>query len=312
MDQKPRRNFRVVVLAGGASAEREVSLASGACVTAALREAGHQPLVIDPLDVGLDQIDWQRFDGCFLSLHGGGGEDGRIQRELARRGVRFTGSDATSSHAAMNKSTAKARFERAGILTPKHVLIQGPTTEDLSAKIITSLEQLGYPLVLKPDAQGSSLGVGLVRGSDELAPQLHTCGRFGWPLLAEQYIAGREFTVTLLGRRALGPLEISGCKDIFDYRSKYSGNASEFHAPADLRPITLEKLQSAALRAAIALNTSGMVRVDLILDRDGRPWVLEVNTLPGMTAKSLAPQAARQIGLNMADLCDWMLRDAFG
>lgn len=130
--------------------------------------------------------------------------------------------------------------------------------------------------------------------------------RYRWPLLAEQFIAGREFTVTVLGRRALAPLEITGCGEIFDYGSKYSGNTTEYHAPDDPRPITLETLKSAAL------DTGGMVRVDLILDSDGRAWVLEVNTLPGMTSKSLAPRAARQIGWNMADLCDWMLRDAIG
>lgn len=350
MNQQSRRKFRVVVLAGGASAEREVSLASGASVREALREAGHLPLVVDPLHVGLDEVDWQRFDGCFLSLHGGAGEDGRIQRELARRGVRFTGSDADASHAAMSKSTAKKHFERAGVLTPKHVLIFGPLggspqkfsdpvsraacgrfihsdfqqTRGEQARRLTvgaglelpegldAVEKLGYPLVLKPDSQGSSLGVGLVRKAGELAESVLRCGRFGWPLLAEQYIAGREFTVSLLGRRPLPPLEITGCNEIFDYQSKYSGNTTEFHAPADPRPITLEKLQSAALRAAVALDTSGMVRVDLILDRDGQAWVLEVNTLPGMTTTSLAPKAARQIGWEMADLCDWMLRDAFG
>ncbi len=349
MDTKTRRNFRVVVLAGGVSAERQISLASGASVAQALREAGHRTLVVDPLDVELDQVDWQRFDGCFLSLHGGAGEDGRIQRQLADRGVRFTGSDAAASRAAMSKSSAKARFERAGLPTPKYVLIPGPpangplkkavsgvlgATAGLSSsvfreflsftagqassgtrhaeQIAAAVDRLGYPLVIKPDSQGSSLGVGLARGADELAALLPNSSRFGWPLLAEQYIAGREFTVTVLGRRPLPPLEIVGCKGIFDYDSKYSGNATEYHTPTDLRPITLQKLQSTALHAAVALGTAGMVRVDLILDGDGQVWVLEVNTLPGMTAKSLSPRAALQIGWKMADLCDWILRDAIG
>ncbi len=314
MNQKPRRNFRVVVLAGGASAERRISLASAASVDQALREAGHQTLVVDPLDVELDQIDWKRFDGCFLSLHGGAGEDGRIQRQLADRGVRFTGSNADASRAAMSKSTAKARFERAGVPTPKYVLIPERAVSDCESpkQIDAAIDRLGYPLVIKPDSQGSSLGVGLARGADQLAALLPNSSRFGWPLLAEQYIAGREFTVTVLGRRPLPPLEIVGCKEIFDYDSKYSGNATEYHTPGDLRPITLQKLQSTALHAAVALDTAGMVRVDLILDRNGRAWVLEVNTLPGMTAKSLSPRAARQIGWKMADLCDWILCDAIG
>lgn len=322
MDKNHNRNFRVVVLAGGVSAEREVSLASGASVSQALCEAGHQTLVVDPSHVDIDQIDWQRFDGCFLSLHGGAGEDGRIQSELANRGVRFTGSGAAASRSAMSKSTAKACFQRAGVPTPKYVLLPKPldATGCLSAsarlefpkQIAATIEHLGYPLVIKPDSQGSSLGVGLARNAGELFALLPHSSRFGWPLLAEQYIAGREFTVTVLGRRPLQPLEISGCGDFFDYDSKYSGNASEFHTPDDLRPITLEKLQSAALRAAVALDTAGMIRVDLILDQEGRAWVLEANTLPGMTPESLAPRAARQIGWEMPELCDWILRDAIG
>jgi D-alanine-D-alanine ligase len=164
--------------------------------------------------------------------------------------------------------------------------------------------------VIKPDSQGSSLGVCLARDAAELAKILPQSGRFGWPLLAEQYIAGRELTVTVLGRRPLPPVEITGCKEIFDYDSKYSDNTIKCHTPDDLQPITIQQLQSAALGAATALSTSGMVRVDLILDGEGRAWVLEVNTLPGMTTKSLAPKAAQQIGWTLADLCDWMLRDA--
>ncbi len=322
MREKDKRNFRVVVLAGGDSAERQVSLASGASVAEALRKAGHQPLLVDPCKVDLDQVDWQSFDGCFLSLHGGAGEDGRIQRELSDRGVRFTGSNAGASRAAMSKSMAKDCFHRAGVPTPRSVIIPGSPGERFSpyqrvlkcqilpGQLPAAIDQLGYPLVIKPDAQGSSLGVGLVRGPGELAAMLADSSRFGWPILAEQYIAGREFTVTVLGRRALEPLEITGCGGIFDYDSKYSGNKADHHTPADLRPITLKNMQTVALRAAVALDTAGMVRVDLILDRDGQAWVLEVNTLPGMTPQSLAPQAVRRIGWEMSDLCDWMLREA--
>lgn len=307
-----KQNYRVVVLAGGVSAERQVSLASGASVVQALEEAGHRAILFDPLGRGLDQVDWDRFDGCFLSLHGGAGEDGRIQRDLAARGVRFTGSGAAASAAAMSKSAAKRLFRRSGVLTPKHVEIQKSAFQrgKLCEKIAADVGRLGYPLVLKPDSQGSSLGVELVHDTDELVELLPKSGRFGWPLIAEQYVCGREFTVTVLGRRPLPPLEIVAPGGIFDYDSKYSGNAAEYHAPTDLATITLEKLQSTAVAASAALDTAAMVRIDLILDRDGRPWVLELNTLPGMTRKSLAPEAARQIGWEMPDLCDWMLREA--
>ena len=312
METTTKRRYRVVVLAGGVSAERRVSLASGASVAQALHEAGHHAIIVDPLDGDLDRIDWDRFDGCFLSLHGGAGEDGRIQRDLAARGVRFTGSGAAASSAAMSKSAAKRIFRRAGVLTPRHVVIERPAFQcgKLCEKIVAAVSRLGYPLVIKPDSQGSSLGVELARGAEGLAELLPKSGRFGWPLIAEQYVCGREFTVTVLGRRPLSPLEIIAPGGIFDYDSKYSGNAPEYHAPADLETITLEKLQSAAVAAADSLATAAMVRIDLILDRDRRPWVLELNTLPGMTRNSLAPKAAKQIGWEMPDLCDWVLRDA--
>ena len=312
MENRAKRNYRVVVLAGGVSAERRVSLASGASVAQALEEAGHRAILVDPFDGGIDRVDWDRFDGCFLSLHGGAGEDGRIQRDLAARGVRFTGSDADASAAAMSKSAAKRLFRRSGVLTPRHVVIQRTAFQGgkLCEKIAAAIDRLGYPLVIKPDSQGSSLGVELARGAGRLAELLPKSGRFGWPLIAEQYVCGREFTVTVLGRRPLPPLEIIAPCDIFDYDSKYSGNSTEYHAPAGLKTITLEKLQSAAVAAADSLATAAMVRIDLILDRDRRPWVLELNTLPGMTRNSLAPKAAKQIGWEMPDLCDWVLRDA--
>lgn len=307
-----KRNYRVVVLAGGASAERSVSLASGANVVEALEKAGHRPLLLDPSGGDLDRIDWDCFDGCFLALHGGAGEDGRIQNTLAARGVRFTGSDAAASAAAMSKLTAKRVFLHAGIATPDFVVI--PQAAFLQCRLLENthreVERLGYPLVVKPDSQGSSLGVAVAHDATELAEILPQSGSFGWPLIIERFVAGREFTVTVLGRRAIAPLEITGCKGIFDYERKYAGSANDYNPPKDLQPMTLDKLQSLASRAAAALGTAGMVRVDMILDNAGQPWVLELNTLPGMTRKSLAPKAAELIGLKMPELCDWMLREA--
>ena len=312
MKSPPKRTYRIAVLAGGISAERSVSLRSGAGVAEALEVAGHRPILVDPVDGNLDRIDWADFDGCFLALHGAAGEDGRIQRYLAARGVCFTGSNATASAAAMSKLAAKRIFNRRGILTPEHLVIQSWQFRDgkLCEKTANRVDRLGYPLIIKPDSQGSSLGLEIVYEKRNICEHLGKSFRFGGPLLAERYIEGREFTVTVLGRQPLPPLEVAKRGAVFDYCSKYSGNTPEYHAPGDLGTITLEKLQSAATAAAESLGTAGLVRVDLILDREGRPWVLELNTLPGMTRKSLAPKAAGQIGWEMADLCDWMLHDA--
>ena len=309
MDRTSTRSLRIAVLAGGESPERDVSLASGRRVAAALVAAGHEVMVVDTARTDPGQLGRADCDGCFIALHGGAGEDGRIQRRLAERRIPFTGSGPRASALAMSKSAAKRRFHRHGIPTPEHVVLD--PREPLEA-MLARAATLGFPLIVKPDAQGSSLGVAIATSPEEFSARVRESSRYGGVVLAERRVFGRELTVSVLDRRALPPLEIVCREPVFDYQSKYSGNTTEFHAPADPRPITLEKLQSAALRAAVALDTSGMVRVDLILDRDGQAWVLEVNTLPGMTTTSLAPKAARQIGWEMADLCDWMLRDAFG
>jgi D-alanine-D-alanine ligase len=283
--------YRVAVLAGGESAEREVSLASGARVTAALRAAGHRPETIDPARTAPADVDWSRFDGCFLALHGGAGEDGRIQRWLARRGIPFTGSGSAASRAAMSKSTAKERFRR---------------------DVVRRVARLGFPVVIKPDAEGSSLGVGIARCEAELAERVAESGRFGRLVIVERKISGREFTVSLLGRKALPPLEIIAHEEIFDYDSKYVGTLTEYHFNTARSPIKAQELQRIAAAAAAALGTSGLARVDMMVDGNDRPWILEVNTAPGMTDHSLAPKAAAQAGLDITALCDWMLREGLG
>jgi D-alanine-D-alanine ligase len=309
MDRMSTQPYRVAVLAGGESAEREVSLASGARVTAALRAAGHRPETIDPARTAPADVDWSRFDGCFLALHGGAGEDGRIQRWLARRGIPFTGSGSAASRAAMSKSTAKERFRRVGVPTPDWVLLDAsePTRD-----VVRRVARLGFPVVIKPDAEGSSLGVGIARCEAELAERVAESGRFGRLVIVERKISGREFTVSLLGRKALPPLEIIAHEEIFDYDSKYVGTLTEYHFNTARSPIKAQELQRIAAAAAAALGTSGLARVDMMVDGNDRPWILEVNTAPGMTDHSLAPKAAAQAGLDITALCDWMLREGLG
>lgn len=308
MDRMPARSLRVAVLAGGESAEREVSLASGSRVAAALAAAGHDATVVDPVTAGLEQITRRDFDGCFLALHGGEGEDGRLQRRLARRGIPFTGSGPAASALAMSKSAAKELFRRLSVPTPDYVTLDA---QQSPGAMLARVAPLGFPLVVKPDAQGSSLGVGVVASSEELFSRVSHAGRYGGLVLAERRIIGRELTVSVLNRRALPPLEIVSQESIFDFHAKYASELTEYHFDLGLSPIKIKELQATAVAAADALGTSGLVRVDLMMDDQENLWVLEVNTSPGMTGHSLAPMAAQRAGIAMPELCDWILRDGW-
>jgi len=299
--------LRVALLAGGDSAEREISLLSGRQVTAALRAAGHTVETLDPAAADLAATDWRRFDVCFLALHGGSGEDGRVQQWLADRGVPYTGSGPAASRAAMSKSAAKTLFCAADVRTPPSLLV-GPS--DDPEGLAQAAAEIGFPLVVKPDGQGSSFGLGVAAGADELPARVAEARRYDPVVLVERFIAGREMTVAVLGRQPLPALEIVGHGAVFDYQSKYDSPAIECRPLGDLPPMTNEELQRTAVGAAAALGTAGLVRVDLILDPTGAAWVLEVNTLPGMTDHSLAPQAAALAGMDLPALCDWMLCDA--
>lgn len=308
MDRTSHRALRVAVLAGGDSAEREVSLQSGSQVAAALKSAGHCVETIDPAAADFQRLDLaDRFDVCFLALHGGAGEDGRIQRWLESRRIPYTGSGPQASLSAMFKSAAKTLFRRAGVPTPEYLLIQ---PQHSAESIRCRVAALGYPVVIKPDSQGSSLGVGLARDADELLDRVAESRRYDQWVMAERFVAGREMTVSVLGRRALPLLEVVGHEEIFDFGSKYTSTVMECRFHTGLSPMKVEEVQQTAVAAAEALRTAGLVRVDVRLDAELCPWVLEVNTLPGMTDHSLAPKAAEQAGLDLSALCDWMLRDA--
>ncbi|MFZ5831884.1 MAG: D-alanine--D-alanine ligase family protein [Planctomycetota bacterium] len=299
--------LRVALLAGGDSAEREVSLRSGRQVLPALKRAGHFAELFDPAERPLDAVPWWRFDAAFLALHGGAGEDGRVQQWLEECGVPYTGSGPAASHLAMKKSLAKAAFHAVGVATPESCCVPPDLSPALAAQ---ALGGLGLPLVVKPDSQGSSLGVHLVDRVEDLAPRIEEARCYDRHILLERYIPGRELTVAVLGRRPLPILEVLGTEGIFDYRAKYNGSQTEYRVPQDLDPKTEEEVRQAAVAAAEALGTMGLVRVDLILDASGRAWLLEVNTLPGMTQRSMAPFAASLAGIDMPQLCSWMLRDA--
>jgi D-alanine-D-alanine ligase len=297
--------WRLVVLAGGDSAEREVSLRSGAAVASALISAGHRVSQIDPAKSPLDTVDWSGFDACFIALHGGAGEDGRVQQELQTLGIPYTGSSPLACRLAMSKAASKAAFLAAGVPTPPFLRIEADEPADRIAERVASL---GYPLIIKPDGQGSSIGLSLVEQPSVLARAIELARRDDPTCIAESFVRGREFTVAVLDNHALPPIEIVTPERVFSYDAKYSSSLTEYRFDFELADGRREELLHAAVAASEALGTSALVRVDVMLDHDGRVWVLEVNTIPGLTPRSLAPRAAARAGLDMAALCELLVR----
>jgi len=297
-------SLRVAVLMGGRSPEREISLASGICVAAALEEAGHRPRAIDPAAVDLAAVEWRAFDACFIALHGGAGEDGRVQRELEVLGVPYTGSGPAACRVAMSKTAAKECFLHRGIPTPAFVTL---AADDNWHTLRALVAEIGFPLVIKPDGQGSSLGVQRADSITSLQRAVAESQFYDDQLLAEQYVAGREFTVAVLDREPMPLLEIVTGGQLFSYADKYHRETPAAFETG-LAPRRMRELQQLAVETADALSTSGLVRVDLLLDKGDQPWVLELNTVPGMTERSLAPRACAEAGMSMPQLCGRLLQ----
>jgi D-alanine-D-alanine ligase len=286
------KRLHVAVLMGGPSAEREVSLQSGSVVVQALLNAGTQVCEVDVR--GPDFWLSSQVDVAFIALHGTFGEDGQIQRILEERGVPYTGSGPAASALAFDKSAAKSAFIAAGIPTPAHAVIE---------RDLTPIAALSLPLVIKPARQGSSVGISIVNDRAELQEACAQAWRYDERLIAEQFIRGRELTVGILGDKALPIIEISTRRTFFDYQAKYTPGEAEEIVPAPLDRLTAARVQELALRAHECLGCRDFSRVDVMLSTSGELSVLEVNTIPGLTANSLLPKAARACGLSMQDVC---------
>jgi D-alanine-D-alanine ligase len=307
--------LNIVILSGGESAERQVSLASGRAVRRALAAGGHRARSIDSANTDLAAVDWRGVDACFIALHGGAGEDGRVQAQLDSLRVAYTGSGPAASRLAMAKSAAKRAFLRSNVPTPASMTLnRGERCQ--SASVLGFPADLSFPVVVKPDGEGSSLGVGFAADETELGRRVAEAERFGERVLIERWIDGREFTVALLRRQPLPLIEIITPRGIFDYEAKYESLTTEYRFEHGLTAECEARLIAAAIAAAEALDTDGLVRVDLMLESHASGgdspavWVLEVNTSPGLTEHSLAPKAAEWAGLSLSELCDWMLRHA--
>lgn len=291
-------NFgKVAVLMGGSSAEREVSLMSGGGVLRALRSKGVDAHEFDPAARELNELKSEGFARCFIALHGRGGEDGTLQGALDYLGLPYTGSGVLGSALAMDKRRSKLLWQAMGIPTPPHEMLSA--SSDLGAVA----RRLGLPIMVKPASEGSSVGMSKVREAAQLDEAYTLAVNYDRAVIAEKFIDGKELTAGILGRTALPLIRLETPRDFYDYDAKYLRDDTRYLLPCGLPEDRERELQQLCLKAFDALGCSGWGRVDLMLDAAGMPWLLEVNTAPGMTDHSLVPMAARAVGLSYAELC---------
>lgn len=295
---------KIGVLMGGISAEREVSLRSGMAALGALRSLGYNAIGIDAGRDICSVLSKEKVEVAFLALHGGFGEDGSIQGLLDVMGIPYTGSGVLASALAMDKAASKIVFIHHGIPTPRFEVARS-VQEALKSPLIEA-----PAFVVKPVREGSSVGVGIVRERQGLEDALRSALSFGGGAVIEEYIEGKEVQIGILGGRALGGVEVRPKRGFYDYEAKYTPGLTEYILPPELDERTYERAKDAALRAHTALGCRGGTRVDLLIERGGNPFVLEVNTIPGMTETSLLPKIARLAGMDFPSLMESMLKEA--
>lgn len=324
--------MKVTVLLGGDSPERDVSLASGMGIVRALRGRGHEAMPLDPAlplerqiepeDVHIDErppeptdpllpdkvFDWLRSpllldaDLVFVGLHGGAGENGIVQAFLEAAGAVYTGTGVLGSALAMNKDRSKAIFKVEGVQIAEHMVVRrGDPAGDLQGLVA---EKLGFPVVVKPNDQGSSVGFSFVEDPAGLADALDKAASYCRDVVVERFVAGREITVSILGGRALPVVEVIPEGGFYDYKRKYTKGTSRYVAPAELDDATARRFQEQAVLAYEALCCRDYARVDFRMSEEGEPFCLEVNTLPGMTELSLVPMAAKASGVGFDELVE--------
>jgi D-alanine-D-alanine ligase len=300
---------KVGVLFGGRSAEREVSNMSGAGVLAALLSKGIDAHAFDPGQRSLAELAAEKFDRVFIALHGRYGEDGSLQGALELLGIPYTGSGVMASSVGMDKITTKIVWLNAGLPTPRYTVLNAQS--DLAA----TAADLGLPLIVKPPHEGSTIGITKVSEAGAFQAAYDIAAALDDSVLAEEFVTGREFTVAILGggaaARALPIVEIVAPEGNYDYQNKYFTDDTKYHCPAVLPEALTAEMQRIAVEAYRALGCEGWGRVDVLLrERDQKPFLLEVNTSPGMTSHSLVPMAARAEGISYEDLCMEILRTA--
>jgi D-alanine-D-alanine ligase len=327
------KKLKIALLVGGTSPEREVSKSTGAAIYTALLSIGHDVVVIDPAygknqpEDPSDFFDSQIYnslsnknyldavnsslldnvDLAFLALHGKWGEDGTIQSLLDFRNVKYTGSKVLSSSICMDKIMSKILFNHYNVSTPDWFGVAKTTAHpDSITRMIQ--EKFGFPCIIKPNDQGSTVGLSVCKKADDVHPAVELAFRFADKILIEDFIEGHEITVGILENKALPVLEIKPKHDLYDYECKYTSGMSEYIVPADIPSDSAKKIQEEALLAFNALGCEVYGRVDFRVDNNFKPYCLELNTLPGMTATSLVPKMAKAVGISFEDLVDRIIR----
>lgn len=293
-------SLRIVVLAGGDSAEREVSLESGTCVALELRQRGHDVLLFDPAILALSEIP-RATDIIFPMLHGTGGEDGTLQRQLNQLGIPWLGSSAEASALTFDKVATRRVLANAGLPVAPGIAFAHDVP---GSSIHIASRRIGYPQVVKPATQGSSVGVAIVDTERGIDAAVAEAGRWSNTILIEKYIDGREITVPVINGEAFPVVEILPVARWYDYSAKYRDEATCYNvAPENVPP----DLVDIVIAACETCGVTGITRTDLRIDSEGDPWILEINTIPGMTSHSLVPMSIRARGQNVGELCERLL-----
>jgi D-alanine-D-alanine ligase len=297
---------KVAVLMGGISSEREVSLNSGAAVLAALLRCGIDAHAIDVDRNVINHLQSGKYQRAFNILHGTLGEDGVIQGALETLDIPYTGSGVLASALSMDKLRSRYVLRSGGLPTPKTKVL-------MQASDLASLEsELGLPLVIKPNNQGSSVGVSKVSTAEQLQHAYEVASKLDQTVLAEQWIGGMELHAAILGDQALPLVRVRAAGEFYDYEAKYLSDTTQYHCPAGIDNALEQEIRNLALQAFALLGCRGWGRVDFLLDEDNKPHVLEMNTLPGMTSHSLVPMAARQAGIDFDQLVMRILESSLG
>ena len=294
---------KVAVLMGGWSAEREISLKSGQAVLAALQAQGVYAHGVDVRRDILQVLEQGAYDRAFVILHGRGGEDGVIQGALEILGLPYTGSGVMASALCMDKLMTKTVWLGSGLPTPGHAVLDGGC--DFSAIV----ERLGLPLIVKPTLEGSSIGMSKVERGEALEPAWQAAAKYGDSVFAEQWVTGAEYTAAVLGNEVLPLIRLETPHAFYDYEAKYKSDSTSYICPCGLDLEKEAELQQLALAAFLAVGASDWGRVDLLLDGEQQPWLIEVNTVPGMTDHSLVPMAAKAIDIDFEQLV-WRILEA--
>lgn len=301
--QKPEDFGRVAVLMGGTAAEREVSLKSGQAVFEALLRNKIEAVALDIGEQPMQSLLDGNYSRVFNMLHGRGGEDGVMQGALQVLNLPFTGSGVLGSALSMDKLRSKLCWLGCELPTPVWAEIKGE--EDLSE----CEEKLGFPVIVKPAQEGSSIGMSCAENPEELLASWKLASKCGCDVFAEQWITGKEYTVAVIGETALPIIRLETPNQFYDFEAKYVSESTEYLCPCGLSETAEKEMQTLALQACKALSVTGWGRVDLMVDAEGKPWLIEVNTIPGMTDHSLVPMAAREAGISFDELV-WLILES--